>query len=106
MSLTVEDIKRMFPRKEYTEAEIYEKYPHAIRGTMESAGEKKDRTVMIRCAAVGCKQRRRVRTSDLHQVKFCESHIRIKQVQDARDRRIKYRRRQRKIREKLRKEAK
>lgn len=58
-------------------AEFNAKYPHAIRGTMQSEHTGKyagKRTIEIRCKVGGCKTRRRIATSDAFQVRMCEEH--------------------------------
>jgi len=58
------------------EASLIEKYPHLIPGTLQGHTDGRyanRRTVKIRCANPECKNsHRRVATSDLWQVKFCE----------------------------------
>lgn len=58
---------------------IREDYPHVIKGTLRNIGEDPKRikvwttkrTVEIKCAKRGCAIKRRVATSDLHQVDKC-----------------------------------
>jgi len=67
-------------------AELRKKYPHVIPNTLQNAeaGEgphSNKRTVEIKCQHPGCKEKRRVATSDLAQVKFCEEHTRLARLE-------------------------
>lgn len=62
------------------ERELRDKYKRVVPGTLCNRGEdpehepayKNKRTVIITCSKRGCKNTRRVATSDLHQVTMCE----------------------------------
>ena len=75
------------------ERELKKKYPLIVQGTLRNVGEDPDqkpiwktkRTVVIRCSVKGCKNRRRVATSDLHQVTMCEDCTQKHRLQRKRD---------------------
>ena len=56
-----------------TEEEILKDYPHAKAGTLCFLGAENKQAVQISCTEPGCATTRLVRTSDLWQVKRCES---------------------------------
>lgn len=59
-------------------AKGYKIVPGTLRNRGEDPGKNPKwahkRTIEIVCAKRGCSARRRVATSDLHQVRFCEKH--------------------------------
>jgi hypothetical protein len=57
-----------------TEAYILSQYPHVIEGTMRWNDIAGKQQVTIRCTAEGCDETRDVFTSDLFQVRMCETH--------------------------------
>lgn len=62
------------------EREIRKKYPRVVPGSIrkEEDGPHAGKiTVEIKCAHRGCKEIRRVATSDLFQVKYCEEHTKF-----------------------------
>jgi len=58
------------------EKELRKKYPHVVKGSLRNisngATHKGKRTAEIKCAARGCTKTRRVATSDLAQVRYCD----------------------------------
>ena len=64
------------------EKEYVEKGYRIVKGTLRNRGEDPEqdpkvaskRSVEIECGKRGCHERRRIATSDLHQVQFCEPH--------------------------------
>lgn len=59
------------------ERELRKKYKRIVVGSIrrETKGTHKNKlTVEITCAVRGCNETRRVATSDLFQVKYCEAH--------------------------------
>lgn len=58
------------------EAELRRKYPHVIKGSLKNLAGRGQyagkRTVTIKCSSPRCTATRRVATSDLSQVRFCE----------------------------------
>lgn len=63
--------------KRADESTILSRYPHALPGTLRFEDEGKHagkQTVLIACSESGCKAQRRVATSDLFQIRFCEEH--------------------------------
>lgn len=63
--------------KRADEATILARYPQALPGTLRFEDEGKHagkQTVLIACSEAGCKQQRRVATSDLFQINRCEEH--------------------------------
>lgn len=80
-ALKAEKVEKVFdPAAE--EKRLREKYPNAkiVHGSVQDiCTDKNDphynkRTVEIKCSHPGCHEVRRIATSDLHQVKFCEEH--------------------------------
>ncbi len=73
------------------EAELIVRYPAIIPGSMrdidpdETSMYHNKRTVQINCATEGCNHKRRIATSDLHQVAHCESCIRTARLKRRRD---------------------
>lgn len=69
---------RRLDSTELVQAEIAlrKKYPHIVKGSLKNLGSRGayagKRTVMIKCSAPRCASTRRVATSDLAQVRFCE----------------------------------
>jgi hypothetical protein len=64
------------------EKQLKIKYPHVILGSIQTHTEgihKNRRTVESACQNKGCKNKRRVATSDLWQVKFCQACTEIRQ---------------------------
>lgn len=77
------------------EKKLRTKYPQIVGGTLRNCGQDPDakliwktkRTIEIRCGGSKCKNRRRVATSDLHQVAMCEectTQSRLQRKRDAR----------------------
>lgn len=54
--------------------ELQNKYPRVQSGSLEFDEAAGKQTVLIKCAVRGCKNERRVFTSDLFQVDKCEEH--------------------------------
>lgn len=56
------------------EQRLREKYPHVVKGSIQAHEEgphRGRRTVEIACQTKGCRNRRRIHTSDAFQVKLC-----------------------------------
>jgi hypothetical protein len=60
--------------KRSSEKDIIAKYPHVIEGTLQYDPTTNKQSVEIRCQHPGCKETRRVFTSDLFQVRLCDTH--------------------------------
>jgi len=78
---------------ETDELALSKKYPHIIKGTIRDVSNGKGkfhhkRSVEIKCTFKGCKETRRVATSDLAQVKFCEQHTRMERLRRRRAARL------------------
>lgn len=64
------------------EAELIAKYPQIVKGSMrdidpdETSEYYNKRTVQIICKTDGCSNKRRIATSDLHQVENCDHCVR------------------------------
>lgn len=61
------------------ESELRKEYPYIVKGSIRfhvSGVHKNKMTVEIACQWPGCTETREVATSDLHQVKYCETHTR------------------------------
>ena len=62
------------------EANLRKKYDHIVEGSLRDIGTQPDtkfhnkRSVEIRCQWEGCTKTRRIATSDLAQVRYCEEH--------------------------------
>lgn len=56
------------------EKDILAKRPHAIPGSLGFDTTANKQFMVINCQVEGCKETRRVFTSDLHQVKTCVTH--------------------------------
>lgn len=73
------------------EAGLITKYPHIVPGSLrniETSGKYEGkRTIEIRCQYPGCNKVRRIATSDLAQVKFCEEHTLLQRAERRRERR-------------------
>lgn len=75
-SKAMRSVTRLTKNKELlvAEQELQAKYPHIVEGTLrvEDHGPHKGRrSVEIACQTDGCKQRRRIHTSDAFQTKLC-----------------------------------
>lgn len=71
--------KRLTPEeREAEEARLSKKYPRIVKGSFRDIDTNPEskfhnkRSVVIKCATPGCENTRRVATSDLPQVKYCE----------------------------------
>jgi hypothetical protein len=91
--LTPEELKRKFPRKPLTIAELRKKYPWVVPNSLKGRGN--DRTVEIKCSKKGCAVTRRVRTMDAFQVRLCQEHQREQDQIKTNVRRRKWRERDR-----------
>ncbi len=84
------------------EAILRKKYPAIVVGSLRNIGTKKDkphfnkRSVEITCAHRGCKETRRIATSDLAQVKQCEEHTRLARLKRKQEQRAKARKKRKK----------
>ena len=70
-----------------TPEEVYEEYPHAVRGSLHFDREANKQAVTIVCTEEGCSNEREVYTSDLWQVRRCDSCTRKARRARARARR-------------------
>lgn len=79
------------------EARLRKAYPNIVVGSLCNIGADPGknpiwahkRTVEIKCATPGCKNTRRIATSDLHQVEFCEDCTRAQRLERRRNSRKK-----------------
>jgi len=70
---TPNKVVKVSKSRRINEADLVNKYPQAIPGTLEFVAAANKQSVEIRCTTSGCTNTRRVYTSDLHQTKFCNS---------------------------------
>jgi len=68
------------------EKTLLRKYKRIVPGSLKNASTNEEheffqkRTVIVACATPGCEKTRRIATSDLHQVKFCEGCTRDRRL--------------------------
>ncbi len=90
--------KKLPDRPVLEEAELIERYPWIVPGSLKGTGN--NRTIRISCQHPGCRKTRMTRPQDAFQVQLCHKHQAEQNAQKSRERRKRWR-----VKDKLRRKA-